>query len=106
VTPGRRSSGGPRPSAWTVAGCLALGVLGTLTTLGCLLSIYVETSSFGGPAQEPRSGYMALLITGAVAGIGVPAAVCAKALGTSWRLTVIATAVAAVAVAVLLLGLG
>lgn len=93
------------PSGWAVAGCIVLAVLGALVTLGCLFSIYVEGISFGGPPRPARTGYVAILSVGALAGIAVPAAVCAVALNTSWRLVVAATAVVAATLGVLLLGI-
>lgn len=93
------------PSRWAVAGCLTLAVLGTLVTLGCLLSIYGEGISFGGPPRPTRTGYVAMLSIGAVAGIAIPAAVCAVVLNTPWRLVVVVTAVVTAILGVLILGI-
>lgn len=79
--------------------CTALGAIGELGTLGCLLALFLANLSFFGERPHVPVLHTALLLTGAVAGIGVPALVSALIL-TTWRQRLV---VAAVMLIVLLL---
>ncbi|WP_155853022.1 hypothetical protein [Arthrobacter sp. H14] len=95
-----------RSSSAAIAGCVAVGVAGTLVTLGCLLAIYLESSGLGAPRDSGmRPGYTALLIVGALAGVLVPAAACFTFLAVSRPIIVGVAAVGAGIVAVAVLGI-
>lgn len=89
-----------------VAGCLALGVVGAIVTLGCLLSIYLESVGLGAPRDGGmRPGYTALLIAGALAGVLLPAAACFVFLVASRRVVVGLAALGAAIVTAAVLGI-
>ena len=86
--------------------CVILGITGVLVTLGCLLAIYLESTGLGAPRDAGlRPGYTALLVAGAGAGVLVPAGACFALFRTFHRLTVVVGALAAVVVAIAVLGM-
>ncbi len=53
---------------------LAAMALGALFAFGSVLAIYLELEGFGGERDRgPRLGYLALLVLGLAASIGLPA---------------------------------
>ena len=86
--------------------CMVLAVVGILTTLGCLLAIYLEATGLGAPRDaEMRTGYTALLIAGASAGILLPAVVSILILRPFQRRIALAAALIAVVVALAIIGI-
>jgi hypothetical protein len=80
-----------------VGACAALGVVGMLTAMGCLLAWFLANLSFFGERPEVPAIHTFLLLSGAAAGIVVPALVALVVLDT-WpqRLVVAALMLAAV----------
>lgn len=77
-----------------------LGVIGILSTWGCLLALFLANLSFFGERPQVPVGHTLLLSAGAIAGTGVPVLVAALVLDT-WRQRFV---VAAVMLTVLFLG--
>lgn len=73
-----------RRTTLRIAACAALGVLGAMTTAGCLLALFLAHLSLFGERPQTPWGYTLLLLAGAAAGIGVPLLVTVLALDT-WR---------------------
>ncbi|MBG6182766.1 hypothetical protein IWX65_000699 [Arthrobacter sp. CAN_A214] len=93
-------------SKMAIGGCVALSITGALVMLGCVLAIYLESTGLGAPRDAGmRPGYTTMLITIAMAGILVPAAVCFAVLRTAQRLIVRVTALAAVIIAIAIVGI-
>lgn len=94
----RNSTGPDQGSRFAFWGCVLLSIAGALTTLGCLLAIYLEASGFGAAPRDGvvRPAYTTALIAGAIAGILVPAAVCFALLRSSRRRLIVVVAVSAV----------
>lgn len=101
------STGPDEGSRVAFSGCLLLSIAGALTTLGCLLAIYLEASGFGAAPRDGavRPAYTTALIAGAVAGILVPAAVCFALLRSSRRLVVVVAVSAVIILASAIMGI-
>lgn len=87
-------------TALRVGACAALGVGGGLSSSGCLLALFLANLAFFGERPQVPVIHTLLLLTGAAAGIGVPALVAVLVLDT-WRQRLV---VAAPLLTVLLLG--
>jgi hypothetical protein len=84
-----------------------VAVVGTVVTIGCLLAIRLEVIGLGAPRDtDPRAGYIAVLVTGAAAGVLIPAAACFFLLKSGKRIVVVVAAFATLLVALFVLGAG
>ncbi len=86
-----------------IGGCVLLGITGVFSTLGCLLALHLEFTGGLGAPEGPA--YTASLIAGALAGVIVPGVVCFAVLRISHRSVVVAAVLAAVVVAIAVLGI-
>lgn len=73
-----------RHTALKIAGCVVLGIIGALTTIGCLLGLFLANLSFFGERPEVPILHTILLLAGAAAGILIPIIVAVLVLPT-WR---------------------
>jgi hypothetical protein len=94
------ATGSRAHTALRVAACTVVGVIGAFVTLGCLLTLLLANLSFFGERPHVPVTHTVVLLTGAAAGIGVPALVAAFLLNT-WRQRLV---VASVILTALLLG--
>lgn len=72
-----------------VGSVAGLACVGVFVTLACLIALNFEVSGFGRRADEPlQVSYVAALVVGALAGVGVPTLAALLLLGPSHRVAV------------------
>ena len=93
-------------SSGRVLACVVAVAVGVFVVGGSLLSIYLEVVGLGRPRDSGiRPGIVAPLVVGVAAGVLVPAAVCAWAIGGSWRAFVIPALVVTTVTAAIMIGI-